>query len=217
VSDIYLIDKRSGIYAIKHKDSGKIYIGSAVNLSRRKREHFRKLRSGIHPNPKLQNSWSKYGEDSFEFVILKYCVREMLIETEQKFIDEFNPVETGFNILKIAGSTIGYKHTDETKERLSRANTGYKHTEEAKELMRGRIVGEHTRHALSQAHAGKEMPREQRLAIGNAHRGRKRTPEECAAISRGKTGTTRPPITDETRARMRAAQSARRAMEKANV
>lgn len=208
---------KSGIYAIRHIASGRVYIGSAVDLNRRRREHFRKLCAGSHCNSKLQNAWNKYGEDEFEFDVLEFCQKDVLILREQALIDTFDSVVSGFNILPIAGNTLGYRHSDETKRKLSSANSGYRHSEEAKESMRGRVVSDETRNALSIAHMGREMPQSQRDAIGRAHKGRKRTPEECAAISKGKTGKSRPPISEETRLKMQEAQKRRREGEAKNV
>ena len=40
----------SGIYIIRNTESGKVYIGSAVNVRVRLRGHRSGLVSGIHPN-----------------------------------------------------------------------------------------------------------------------------------------------------------------------
>jgi group I intron endonuclease len=45
--------------------------------------------------------------------ILEYCVIFNLIEREQYYISLFNPE---YNILKIAGSNLGFKHSEATKE-----------------------------------------------------------------------------------------------------
>lgn len=209
------VNNKSGIYSIFHIDSGRHYIGSAVDIARRRREHFCKLRKAIHPNAKLQNAWNKYGEESFKFVVLDRCHRKELIVEEQQFIVAANSVNGGFNILKIAGSTMGYKHTAETKAHLSLVNRGYKHTKEAKDRMRGRLISDETREALSIAHLGYVMPESQKLAIGEGNRGKERTLEHCMAISRGKTGKTRTPVTEETRQKLVLGQQKRRLREKA--
>ena len=56
----------SGIYIIRNLINGNVYIGSAVRIDSRKRQHLHKLRSGKHENGHLQKAWNKYGEDSFE-------------------------------------------------------------------------------------------------------------------------------------------------------
>lgn len=101
----------SGIYRIEHTLSGRSYIGSAVNLSRRAARHIADLTSGKHHNPKLQRAWYKYGPDAFSLAILELCEPEVLILREQHWIDSEKPA---FNICKIAGSVLGIKRSPET-------------------------------------------------------------------------------------------------------
>ena len=51
-----------GIYKIINVVNNKFYVGSAVDLKRRKTRHFSELRTGKHNNRYLQSSWDKYGE-----------------------------------------------------------------------------------------------------------------------------------------------------------
>lgn len=62
--------KKIAVYRIVNSVSGTYYVGSSTNLYERWRTHRKKLRSGTHPNPKLQASWDKHGETAFAFVIL---------------------------------------------------------------------------------------------------------------------------------------------------
>jgi hypothetical protein len=50
---------RGGIYAIRHVESGKMYIGSAKDFAERWNGHRKDLRRGRHPNRHLQNAWDK--------------------------------------------------------------------------------------------------------------------------------------------------------------
>jgi group I intron endonuclease len=59
------------VYLIRNVVSGGFYIGSSGNLYERWRVHKNKLRIQAHPNPKLQASWSKHGEDAFKFEMLE--------------------------------------------------------------------------------------------------------------------------------------------------
>lgn len=61
------IPRTSGVYQILCLPTGKVYVGSAVDLYGRWRDHRRYLRQGIHHNKYLQAAWDKYGEESFEF------------------------------------------------------------------------------------------------------------------------------------------------------
>jgi len=54
----------SGVYQIRCKSNGKIYIGSAVNLRQRWDGHRRALRKQRHHNVHLQAAWNRYGEAS---------------------------------------------------------------------------------------------------------------------------------------------------------
>lgn len=64
--------KAPGIYIITIKNSVKVYIGESISVKDRLKNHLRKLRKQKHTNPILQNLYSKYGEDSFDFNILEY-------------------------------------------------------------------------------------------------------------------------------------------------
>lgn len=55
---------KCGVYAIINNVNGKLYIGGAKTLYRRKKRHLLSLRTGVHHNPNLQNDWSEYGEDA---------------------------------------------------------------------------------------------------------------------------------------------------------
>src|SRR5687768_12784577 len=62
----------AGVYQIRCKPTGKIYIGSAVDLRARWEHHRGRLRRGDHRNRYLQNAWVKYGEVNFEFSVLEF-------------------------------------------------------------------------------------------------------------------------------------------------
>lgn len=106
-----------GIYIIKNKDTGKIYIGSSMKLSRRFYQHRRDLKSNNHHSIKLQRSWNKHGEDSFEFSVVLYTDPCDLLLFEQSFLDHYRCYENeiGYNICSEAGSNAGYKYTKEQK------------------------------------------------------------------------------------------------------
>jgi hypothetical protein len=111
------------IYQITNIVNKKFYIGSAVYFAGRKGEHISKLRKSIHHNKYLQNSFNKYGESSFKFEILEYTTKETLVEREQFYMDNLNPI---YNFLKVAYSSIGFKHSEETKQSISKRMKGTK-------------------------------------------------------------------------------------------
>jgi group I intron endonuclease len=101
----------SGIYKIINIQNGDFYIGSSTNLPLRKKNHFNKLKHNKHVNTYLQNVYLKYGEESLEFQIIATCPSEYCIKLEQWFLNNLKPK---YNILKIAGNTLGYKHKEES-------------------------------------------------------------------------------------------------------
>lgn len=64
-----------GVYKITNTVDGKVYIGStAVGMKARWSNHLSSLRKGTHYNRRLQNAWSKYGENAFTFEIVETAV-----------------------------------------------------------------------------------------------------------------------------------------------
>lgn len=112
----------SGIYQIRNTLNDKCYIGSAVNLQRRWSLHLAALCCGQHRNSHLQRAFDKYGEATFSFIILEDVKDpEMLIKREQFYLDTLLPE---YNIAPTAGSKLGVRCTEETKQKISVANTG---------------------------------------------------------------------------------------------
>jgi len=112
---------KSGIYKIINLVNGKLYIGSAVDLKRRKREHWKEFRGKRHWNIYLQRSWNKYKEENFKFEVVEYVEdKNKLIEREQYWIDiYFDNKKKCYNISPTANSCQGIIRSDETKLKIS--------------------------------------------------------------------------------------------------
>jgi len=74
-----------GIYKITCLPTGKIYIGSAVNLLKRKQNHFEALANGVHKNIHLQNAYKKYGKSSFVFEVLEMVENKNNLLAREQF------------------------------------------------------------------------------------------------------------------------------------
>jgi len=131
----------SGIYAILNKDTGKRYIGSAVNIDKRWSDHKDDLRKNQHHSILLQRAWNKYSEDSFDFIVIETVIKENLISREQYYINE----KSEYNICKTAGSCLGFKHSKGTRKKMSIAAVGNKNC-------LGRKLSKETRLKMSEAH-----------------------------------------------------------------
>ena len=105
---------KSGIYQIINTITNDLYIGSSINLKYRKNRHSKDLRKGNHHSIILQRAVNKYGITNFKFRIIELCEKELLISKEQYYIDKLKPK---YNIYKTAGSPLGNKKSEETKEK----------------------------------------------------------------------------------------------------
>lgn len=109
---------KSGIYCWNNAITKKLYIGSATNLTKRLYYYLSSIRLKkelLKYNRLINKALLKYNYYNFSFNILKYCNKDELIKWEQYYIDLLNPE---YNILKIAGSTLGHKHSAATLLKL---------------------------------------------------------------------------------------------------
>ena len=171
----------SGIYQIRNIINGHIYIGSTIDIQKRWSSHVRLLNNNTHHSRHLQNAWNKYGEQAFEFsVLLQVDDVSSLLDIEQEFLDERAPE---YNMSPTAGSSLGVKCTEETKRKISEANTG-------------RHLSEETRAKLSKAHKGNRYSEETRRKMSEAKKcntnslGYKHTEETRAKMSAARKGNT---------------------------
>lgn len=167
----------SGIYMIWNNVSQKFYIGSSINVHYRWTKHKRLLVIGNHPNIKLQNTFNKYGIDTFEFFVLELVEdKNNLLTREQYWIDFIPPI---FNIIRdVRKSSLGTKTKEEVLQRLSIIRKGKKHTEEFKKKAKERMIG--NQYAAGKTHIVTEETREK---ISNKLKGKKRSEEFCKKMS----------------------------------
>lgn len=132
--NIILIDTKgkAGIYKFTQKESGKIYIGSAVDLSERLRQYYSITRLNRNKNQYIRNALLTHGHSKFSLEIVEYIdisnlskkeARLLILKREQYFLDLiFKEVEPNtYNILKIAGSSLGYDHSEEVRAKIREA------------------------------------------------------------------------------------------------
>lgn len=106
----------TGIYEIRHTESGRRYVGSALNIAQRWYAHRSALKHGKHYNRYLQAAWNKYGATAFVFEVLETLDDPALLVTrEQYWIDHLRAYGDGFNVSPTAYSILGLKRSEETK------------------------------------------------------------------------------------------------------
>jgi len=135
-----------------------VYIGSSCTLSRRWTDHKKLLRRNKHYTIHLQRAWNIYGEKSFVFeVIERVPNKSNLLKREQYYIDFYKSYNKrhGYNCNPTAGSQLGFKHSKESKLKMSKSHSGKKHhyfgksspmlgrhhTDAAKEKIRRKAIG----------------------------------------------------------------------------
>jgi hypothetical protein len=107
----------SGIYAIVNSTNGKVYVGQAQDIHTRMEEHHRLRNKG-----RLYNSVKHYGWNNFNTVILEKVDDLSLLDSKEQFwMDYFNSYDEtyGYNIREVAGTTRGWHHSQETKEKIA--------------------------------------------------------------------------------------------------
>jgi group I intron endonuclease len=112
-----------GIYKIENVTDKKTYIGSSVNIESREYKHFWMLNKGIHDNQHLQNSYNKFGRDSFVFEIIEECEESNLVEKENFFITQYDSMNSkcGYNMAKV-NEFRRNTFNDDVKLKLSKYN-----------------------------------------------------------------------------------------------
>jgi len=109
-----------GVYMILDTRNNKVYIGSSTSIVRRKREHFKELKSGKHHNPILQSIYNKYGKDVLQFSLLEVVKEQDQLHIREKYWitekDAYNR-DKGYNF-GIPGQSYSQSTNEETKHKL---------------------------------------------------------------------------------------------------
>lgn len=173
--------KVSCIYKISSvSKTDHFYIGSAINFKNRRRQHFNELKRNNHWNKKLQRHCNKYGINDLVMTVLELVSeKENLINREQHYIDSLNPY---FNICKTAGNTLGVKRTPEERQKISEKRKGTKLTDEHKNKISEGLKTAQRKPCVYKPYPSNRKPTRNRLGVK---------------------------ISEETRAKMQAAQKGR--------
>ena len=191
------IKTNCGIYKIINLVDSKVYIGSSVNLKNRKYNHFSTLRSNRHTNDYLQKAYNKHGEESFKFEIIEYIeksmdtklLKEELLIREQYYLnryilnDKINSSKC-YNLCPYAINKLGYKHTLESKEKMSISQK--LRFSEGIHPARGRKLSDSHKELLKKMAKERKPSKEELLKRSNSSKGRIKSAEECRKIRESK-------------------------------
>ena len=121
---------KSGVYRWVNVLTGKSYIGSSVNLTKRFYDYFNVSQlEKRKKNSIIYSTLLKHGYSNFKLEILEYCDKNLVREKEKYYIDFLKPE---YNNLNNAGlgynhseeglkSRVLYRHSDFTKAKISQA------------------------------------------------------------------------------------------------
>ena len=143
--DIYKENKdKSGIYMFTNRLTNDTYIGQSQNLANRFRNYFNISYLKHKYTLVISRALIKYGFSNFSITILEYCEISDLVSREQYYFDMLNPK---YNTLKIAGSSLTHKHSEETKMKISDSLKGIYVKE--KSALYGRTASDETKRLMS--------------------------------------------------------------------
>ena len=151
------------VYRWVNNINGKTYIGSSVNLAVRLYKYYSLKHLSKHKTP-IHNALLKYGFENFTFEILEYIEKETNpVLREQYYLELLKPE---YNILKKAGSLLGFKHGKVTLEKFAL-----------------REISEETRKNLSLSATGRILTDEDKNKIASKRKGIKLSDVTRAKIS----------------------------------
>lgn len=164
----------TGIYKIT-SPSGKVYIGQSINIESR-------IKKYVNCNCKLQvrlySSIKKYGWENHIFEVLEECNIEELNSRERYWQDKYECIgKNGLNCFLTNSNEKRKIISDDMRFKISNSVKGFKHTEESIEKiikgLIGRTVSIETRLKISESNKGTVFSKERRDKISKALSGRK--------------------------------------------
>lgn len=135
------------VYIIDNIVNGKLYVGKGSNDRDRWYEHQKIANGGKDKYPRqysyLHRAIIKYGVENFLFSIWKYCETE-----EQAFAEEINFIAylktKGYKLYNLTAGgegNSGWRHSEETKQKMAIVKTGKKVSEETKQKISATKTG----------------------------------------------------------------------------
>lgn len=194
---------KAGIYMWTHLESDRIYIGSAIDLSKRFKNYFNKKYLERSKKVFIYNALLHHTHSAFSLSILEYIdvsnlnkeqVRKLILQHEDYYLvlifSEKDP--NIFNLLKKAGSSLGFKHTEETIANMKNR----KHSAEIKvllsEINKGNNNPMYGKTGENHPMYGKSHTAEAKALISTTHKDKTVSIETKAKISEALSGENNP-------------------------
>ena len=178
---------------MRNLTTGKVYVGSAIDIRRRLQGHIRDLKNNKHHSIHLQRAWNQTGMQYFAFEVVEKVEVHQLISKEQFFLDKMWGADKryGYNISPTAGSALGVRHRAEVREAMSKRRKGNRHTETTKQIMSeaqlerfsGKGHSESTKKKIAAKAKGRTISKQTRKKISKSSLGRTHTAESKRKMS----------------------------------
>lgn len=168
----------SAIYRITNVANDHFYIGSSVNVRRRRWEHWDSLRKGTHHCEALQAAWDEFGEDAFEFEVIEEVGDDaQLLYVEETYLMKHGGSPECYNTAMSVHQSpaalprVRTKISEELRRKYEdptyNPRTGKRHTEETKAIISAKVQA-----AVAEGRSGKFIPSEEtRLRMSQALKG----------------------------------------------
>lgn len=157
-----------GIYKIT-SPSGKAYIGQSWNIKQRFNQYGAQH---IKRQPKLFASFQKYGKDNHTFGLLHELPidvsQEVLDKYEQLYMDAFS--ECGIELMNVRGAGSRGRHSDASKEKMSK-------------LAKGKIISQEQRENIRRKLTGTKLSEDLKARLSKIQTGKKKTFEHIRKVA----------------------------------
>ena len=174
------------IYKFTNKLNGKSYIGvTNRGFNTRLQEH---ISASSNPKFKFHQALKKYSIDNFDYEILVDDIetKNEANRLEIHYVTLFDSYRNGYNMTQGGGNRAEFKHSDESKAKMSKAHSGKKLSEQQKEKLRlantGKIISEDVKLKLSLANKGKPFTKDRCKNISNSLIGKRTYDKNPSAI-----------------------------------
>lgn len=187
---------KAGVYLWTHSISGATYVGSSIDISKRLNSYYSLSYLTRRKKSYICNALALHGYSAFSFTILEYIeltdlskdqIKNYILEREQYYIDELVPE---YNVLRIAGSSLGYRHKEEDKLYADK-NPMFGKTGELNPFY-GKSHDQETLFKMSEAKKGSKHTIETLAKLSEANKGKKHLPDTLTKMSEAKKGDNHP-------------------------
>jgi len=128
------------IYKVTNIINNKIYIGQTIrNVDDRWKQHIKDSKQKRYKHIHFYRALNKYDIDNFTIETIDYVLyedikelKDKLNELEKYYILKFDSFKNGYNSSLGGEGNVGLKHSDESKEKMRKANLGRTQTDETR-------------------------------------------------------------------------------------